>query len=482
MLLKIYNLLKKFMEAPLFIIAIFAIIFFPVAFYAFYLSNKNFALKRKIRDVMHQKAEINNFLSLFSKSLKTVEEIDNSMNTTARYIADLIEAESVCIFEAEGNYLRGVGVCGVFPLPSTSNDYAMTKPKYILDTLKRERVTIGEGLIGEIAASRAPFFLEDASEDPRVDDYCSFTRIYTIMAIPMIRDAKLTGVIVAVNTRTGTAFSLEQFSRFKFISSQVTLAQDLVRVYSNLSEQQRIEQELEFARQLQASQLPKAFPSWGQFEVHSFTRSSKEVNGDFYDFVTIDDDRLLIVIGDACGKGIPACMITAMTRSFIRAAAEHFTTLEAMLFELNNNLFRDTDEERFVTLACCLLDKRGSLLEYVRAGHTELMTFVRGHIRKIFPDGTGLGLLPNELSTFDTINLEFSKKMSIMLFSDGITEALNPEGEEFGVERLQMVYEDSLQNNDQPDVTITRITEAIDDFSGNLAQLDDQTIVIIKHV
>jgi phosphoserine phosphatase RsbU/P len=461
---------------------IFAIVFFPVAIYAFHLSNRNYSLRRRVKDVMHQKAEINNFLNLFSKSLSTVEEIDNSMNLTARYIADSVEAESVCIFETDGQFLRGIGVCGVFPLPNTSTQYAMTKPKFILDTLKRERIAIGTGFIGKVAATQQALYVEDTSDDDLMHSYSSFTRIQTVMAIPMIREGKSCGVIVAVNTRTGLPFSPEQFARFKFMAGQVMLAQDMVHVYANLAEQQRIEQELEFARQIQASLLPQAFPAWGQFAVHSQTRSSKEVNGDFYDFVTIDEDRLLIVNGDACGKGIPACMITAMTRSFIRAAAEHFTTLENMLKELNNNLFRDTDEERFVTLGCCLIDKKASIVEYARAGHTELLTFVRGHIRKIMPEGTGLGLLPRELASFDTITFQFTKGMTLLLFTDGITEALSEENEEFGIDRLLKKYESLCIDNEPLNSITNKLLETVDAFTNGASQLDDQTLVSIRHI
>jgi serine phosphatase RsbU (regulator of sigma subunit) len=461
---------------------IFAIIFFPVAIYAFHLSNRNYSLSRRIKDVMHQKAEINNFLNLFSKSLNSMEEIDNSMNLTARYIADSVEAESVCIFETDGQFLRGIGVCGVFPLPNTSTQYAMTKPKFILDTLKRERIAIGTGFIGKVAATQQPLYIEDTADNDLMNSYSSFTRIQTVMAIPMVREGKTGGVIVAVNTRTTLPFSPEQFARFKFMAGQVMLAQDMVHIYANLAEQQRIEQELEFARQIQASLLPKAFPAWGQFAVHSQTRSSKEVNGDFYDFVAIDDDRLLIVVGDACGKGIPACMITAMTRSFIRAAAEHFTTLENMLKELNNNLFRDTDEERFVTLGCCLIDKQASIIEYARAGHTELLTFIRGHIRKIIPDGTGLGLLPRELASFDTITFKFTPGMTLLLFTDGITEALSEDNEEFGIDRLSEKYKVLCIDNEPLNAITNKLLGNVDSFTNNARQLDDQTLVVIRHI
>ncbi len=468
------------MNLPVFIII--TAIFAGLIIYAARLKAKNRMLRFNITDALHKKAEISNFLSLFSQNLKSVEVIEESMNTTARYVADLIEAESICIFELEGDWLRAVGISGAFPPLHKASQYVLTKPKYILESLKREKIKIGEGIIGEVAERRESIFLEQASNDPALAEIDTVIPINTLMAVPLISEANVTGVICAVNNRrSDRPFSAEQFSRFKFIASQVVLAQNLVKVYTNLSEQQRINQELEFARQIQSSLLPESFPSWEQFLVHSFTRSSKEVSGDFYDFVEIDDHRLLIVVGDACGKGIPACMLMAMTRSFIRSMVERFTTLKDLLQELNYNLFRDTDEERFVTLGCCLLDKKNATIEYARAGHTELMVYVRNHIRRIYPNGTALGLLPAEMSEFETMCLEFTPGMSILIFTDGINEAINSSEEEFGEERLEKAFMEASKAKCKPEQTVQKLLESVDNFTGAMPQTDDQTIVIINH-
>ncbi|MDD5598487.1 MAG: SpoIIE family protein phosphatase [Victivallaceae bacterium] len=467
------------MDIPIIVIIAIVAAFAIIAFYNFYLSSKNFRLRSKIKDVLHQKAEIGNFLSLFSHSLREVEKIENSMTTTARYIADLVEAESVCIYEVEDNYLQATGISGAYPLTMSAGDYMMTKPRYLLEALRHEKVVIGNGLIGRVGEIREPLLIEDATNDYRLQNYPNANKVDTVMVVPMVHDAMLTGVICAVNSRHSGAFSPEQFSRLRFISSQVILAQNLISVYRDLSRQQRIDQELEFARQLQASLLPNSFPVWDQFAVHAFTRSSKEVNGDFYDFIEIDENRLLIVIGDACGKGVPACMLTAMTRSFIRSSVGHFENIESFLREINKNLFRDTDEERFVTLGCCLLDKRNSLLEFARAGHTELLAYTHNHIRKIYPNGSALGILPDELASFDSICLQFSEDMSMLMFSDGITEALNADSEEYGLERVQKVFKDSRSAGDSADDTMEKIMESNSRFAAE--QIDDQTMILINH-
>jgi serine phosphatase RsbU (regulator of sigma subunit) len=129
-----------------------------------------------------------------------------------------------------------------------------------------------------------------------------------------------------------------------------------------------------------------------------------------------------------------------------------------------------------------LLDRRNSLIEYARAGHTELITFVHGHIRKIYPDGTALGIFPCEMSKYDSICLCFAEGMGLLLFTDGITEVINSKGEEFGVARLQEEFKKSLLNGDEPEATIDNILDAVDKFSADPDTfVDDQTMVIIKH-
>jgi len=432
-------------------------------------------------DALHKKAEIGNFLNTFSKNLKTLREVDNSMKATAKYVADLVGASSVCVFILDNDVLVASGVAGPFPPLHNANDHLFTRPRYILESLKQERIPIGEGLIGKVAQNREALLIESANDDPRFAN--SPIEVDTFMAVPMVTEGQVAGVICAVNnSHTGRAFSPEQFSAFKFMAGQVILAHNIVEVYGNLTKQQRISQELDFAKQLQSSLIPKNAPDSEQCEIYAFTKPAKEVSGDFYDFVNIDENRMLIVIGDACGKGIPACLLMAMTRSFIRAGIERFTSLSDMMNTLNIDLFRDTGDERFVTVACCLLDKRSNTLEYARAGHTELLIGREGHpVRQIFPNGAAFGLLPAEIAgDYDLITFSFLHDMSLLLFSDGITEALNSEGEEFGLDVLTEIFSKAMLQNKTPREIVDIIIRKVNEFAGDTLQADDQTVVVIK--
>ena len=436
-------------------------------------------LRGKLTFALRQQTEIDHFLDLFSRSLRSDDELSDSMHQAAEHIADLLMAEAVCIYRLEKDRLVVSGVSGRYPLSQlTINMNEEASPDFYRQVLREEDIALGEGFIGRTASRRSSILLTNARHDEHLSEFPMERLPEQVMAVPVFRGDELTGVICAVANTNWGRFNMDKLSQLQFAASQVRLIHDLEDSYKLRSAQERLKQELGFARQLQASLLPEAVPEWGKFSVFAKTTSAKEVNGDFYDILRIDEDRLLIVMGDACGKGIPACLLASMTRSFIRAAAEHFTTLEALLREVNRNLYRDTDAERFVTLGCCLLDKKHGLIEYARAGHTELVYFIRNHIRRLFPDGTGLGILPDEFATFDTICLQMPPGMSLLLYSDGLTEALDFNGEEFGVDRLADEFEMRCNAKMSVEEVLDGLMDVVSDFEPE--QHDDRTAIMIR--
>ena len=185
------------------------------------------------------------------------------------------------------------------------------------------------------------------------------------------------------------------------------------------------------------------------------------------------------MVGDACGKGMPACMMAAMTRSFARSICSNFTTLTQFLRDINSNLFRDSDIDRFITLGCCLIDRRGGLVEFGRAGHTDMIMHVHGHLRRLSPDGTALGMLPDEDAEFETICLALDSGSSLMLFSDGLNEALDHDKEEFGIDRLTNVFSIACRHHDTASAIIDEVMGAVHEFEYE--QNDDQTIILIRY-
>ena len=461
------------------IIVLLAVMLVVMATMLYHQSNHILELQKKGAEADNKRQEISNFLTRFSAGIKGEEGFSGAMDAAASHIGEQTDSESVAIYLMEDGKLRGVSVYGSYPLVRTANKLVFTR-RHLLETLRQELIAPGDGFLGGIVISRLAEQVPCGAKDERFKSYPEFRNLKGIMAVPMLRDGALVGVICAVGNRLRPSqpFSENQFERLQLLTSRVLMVHNLVTAYGEISRRDRIDQELELARKLQQSLLPKGNPNWGKFAIHAYSRSAKEVNGDFYDFVRIDDDRMLVVIADACGKGIPACMLTAMTRSVARSLIDNFTTLQDFLRTLSDKLHRDTDADRFITLGCCLLNKKDMLLEFARAGHTDLVTFIHNHIRIMSPRGTAVGMLPGKLFKSDTICIALEPGTTVMMYSDGFTEATNAEGKEFGQERLVQTFEQACTECDTLEEIVKRISKKVIEYEES--QADDQTLVLIR--
>ena len=428
-------------------------------------------LRLELRASDARTREISEFLARFSSGIQSEAGVAGAMRGAARHVAEQIEAETVVIYELQDERLAAVGVWSCDNSDGDSGE--------LLKRLQHEVLPSGKGFAWELARKAKPELVADAACDPRFSDHPG--SLHSVMGVPLLRDGGCVGVVCAVNNRRSggeSRFSVQQFDRLKLLAHQVLLVHNIAGAYQEISRRDRIDQELGFVRNLQMSLLPGGAPQWGCFSIAASTRSAKEVDGDFYDFVRIDDDRMLVLLGDACGKGMPACMLTAMARSFARSLADNFTTLTGFLRELNRKLHRDIEADRFITVGCCLLDKRNSLLEFGRAGHTDMVTFVHNHIRVFSPEGAALGILPDDFAEFESICIALDPGSTVLLFSDGITEATDASGAEFGIERLTRTFSNACEGGMSVRAVIDAITGAVSEFEQE--QNDDQTLVVIR--
>lgn len=425
----------------------------------------------------HDRRAVVNFLNRFAHSVSTSDNIDNAIISLARYISDAIHARSLCIqfTDSSTNLLVTKAIIGPFP----SFEEFDTTMDLTEEEIKTKSFKVGRGFVGKIAKSEKSVLI-DNKKHPLLQNIKQGLVINSAMIVPIIFEREVKGVICAVNTVDNRNFVQSDLELLSSVSGHATLARNMIETYNRMGEQQRIHQELEFARTMQASLMPTSTPGdiYG-YEVYAHNKPAKEVSGDFYDFIRIDKDRTLLVVGDASGKGVPACMIMTMTRSILRSICSRFSSLEETLIELNDNIFKDTESSKFMTMAVALLDEKNGTVECARAGHTALLLKNRQNVVfSVNPDGPAIGLLPNEMEiTFETLSLQFNKGYSLLLFSDGITEALNEMDEEYGSERLLKLWKDL-------DVTGEAAAQAIlndvEEFTGDMPQFDDQTLMVIS--
>jgi serine phosphatase RsbU (regulator of sigma subunit) len=259
---------------------------------------------------------------------------------------------------------------------------------------------------------------------------------------------------------------------------------ELIRAYGELQaaqaqllEKQRLEVELQTALRIQQRFLPKALPNVANWEFEAYWQPALEVSGDFYDFVSLPDDRLGIVIGDVTGKGVPAALIMATTQSMLRTAAELFTSPGAILQRVNNLLVEHMEPLMFVTCCICVLDPTSGALTYANAGHLPpYVQSARGAV-ELRATGMPLGLMP--AMTYDERQAQLEPGDNLILYSDGLVEAHSMEGEMFGFARFRQALATPA---DCHEIIATLISD-LGAFSGNNGnQEDDVTLVALQHV
>jgi sigma-B regulation protein RsbU (phosphoserine phosphatase) len=259
---------------------------------------------------------------------------------------------------------------------------------------------------------------------------------------------------------------------------QKTLRQ-VRRLRAALADRDRLialERELAIAADIQRSFLPKegTAAERGAFAVHAAMIPAHAVGGDFYDYFWLDENRLGVVIGDVSGKGVPAALLMAVTRSLLRAGALRGDEPGPCLEEVNRLLMRDTAAERFVTLFYAVFNGERGELSFTNAGHNApFLLRASGALEELSGAQLVLGVVPGARYSTRSVGLKCGDRL--FLYTDGVSEALNPQREQFSEQRLQRLLSEAT--GDSPQGLIDRVVQAVRGFAAGAPQSDDITIL-----
>ena len=253
---------------------------------------------------------------------------------------------------------------------------------------------------------------------------------------------------------------------------------ELQQAQAALVEKERLERELELAREIQRRLLPKAFPQIAGFDCAAASRPARQVGGDFYDVIPLGSDRVGLVMADVSGKGMPAALFMALTRSLMRAEAQRSDSPKEALLRVNNLLLEISRTELFVTVLYGVVDVSARTFCYARAGHERALYHSprRGESRFLEGEGMFLGMVDPII--LEELCLELLPEDRIVLFSDGITDANSPDGQLFGRERLVTTIVESAESTAQglSDGVFDRVV----DFQAGSEQFDDMALLVAR--
>ena len=302
---------------------------------------------------------------------------------------------------------------------------------------------------------------------------------FSVAAAPLKSHTEVKGYLL-VAKKNNSIFNDEDINAINTFSDYATVAIDNARLVKESIEKERLEKELDVAREVQRKILPAKLPEYENLDVSSVFIPAFEVGGDYYDFFEIDENKLGFVIADVSGKGISAAFIMAEVKGIFESLSKTSTKPKDILVSANKILERTLDRSSFVSAAYGIIDTEKEILTISRAGHCPVILVRNGNAESLKPSGIGLGLNFTEHfdRTLEEIKINLNDEDLIVLYTDGITEAKNVDLEDFGTKN----FENILINNSKltPDEIANRVIQEVTVFSQSHSQYDDITLVIFK--
>src|SRR5437667_6163858 len=345
---------------------------------------------------------------------------------------------------------------------------------YDLDELTELQLKMGEGIIGHVALHAEPVISPDVRNDPRYINARDKTR--SEMVGPIISNDEVIGVFDLESDELN-AYSEDDLEVLMMLASQVAIIKEKVMLHEQLVEKKRLEGQLEVARQVQLELLPPSDPKLPGYDISAYNFPTEEVSGDYYDWVRIHEDQIGLVIADVAGKGVPAALLMAFLRASLRAATHIGYAPKISMSKVNYLLWESIERNQFVTAFYGILDATNRTLAYSNAGHNPpLLIDADGKARFEERGGVPLGMFRD--SRYYEYYATIEPGQMLVLYTDGVTEAMNPSGEEYGGQRLVAA---ALRGRPLSDPQLLAfIHRDVIDWTGGRGAHDDVTFFIVK--
>lgn len=349
-------------------------------------------------------------------------------------------------------------------------------------TIYDPRFQVSLSIVDQVSEQGQPILTSDAQTDARFSMRQSvmILGLRSILCVPLIRKDEVIGVIYVDNRIQAGIFSQSDLELLTAIASNAAIAIENARLYQVAVEKGRLEKELQMALQVQASLLPTETPKVPGWEFAARWQPAQQVAGDYYDFIQEKDGDLSVVIADVSGKGMTAALFMALSRSLVRASLDLARTPARGIYHANQLICRDATQSMFITVFYAWLSAQNNQVTYVNAGHNPPLLCHSGarHMKELTLTGRALGLLTSSTYTQQTVELEVGDY--IVLYTDGVTDALDANEKPFGMQRLRQVVQGMCKAPAQE--ILNAVVQAVSDYTGTADPYDDITLVVIKRV
>jgi sigma-B regulation protein RsbU (phosphoserine phosphatase) len=341
------------------------------------------------------------------------------------------------------------------------------------------RLPFGQGVAGHVAETGKTMNIVDAYNDERffsgVDQKSGF-RTKTMLCMPMRnKDSEIIGVFQIINKRRGI-FTKEDVLFLIALSIHASLAIENARLLQSALEKERMQKELQIARTIQRKLLPEQLPAITGVDVSAINLPSREVGGDLYDIIQLDEHRIAFVIADVAGKSVPAALLVSTLHASLHASISSFDSLPQLCKRLNEIIFKDSLAECYITCFICIVDLKERQLISVNAGHNVCFLLRGANILRLEEGGLPFGMFENADYNQQCTSIETHDLM--ILYTDGVVEAMDKNRQLYSEERFLGQLMENLTRS--PKEIETAVYDDVRKFIGTMEPSDDFTLMVIR--
>lgn len=396
------------------------------------------------------------------------------------------------VWELESLYDVGLSIAGTLDLDSLVDDILM-KSVSLLNARAGALIVREQGETERLLVKNFGGELVDPTRLPELPDRVVIANTPSerigaladagaekILSVPIRSDGNLLGFLLVGDKET-RAGGVDDWGEgdariLSLFGNQAAIALENARLHREAVEKERMEREIEIAASIQRTILPTQLPAVSGLLVFGANRPTRQVGGDYFDVQALPDGRIAFCVADVSGKGVPAALLVSTVHACVHLLIEGVGDLPALVRRANEHLARFSAARKFVTLFIAVFEPKDATFTYVNAGHNPAIRFTNGTSSLLGSTGLPIGMLPNVVHTAETLALQPDDLL--VLYSDGITEAIDGKDEEFGLERLKALV--GANRSEAPVEVTQRIFAAVDDFTRGIAQYDDQTVLVAR--
>lgn len=368
-------------------------------------------------------------------------------------------------------------------LPERIAIMGKTNASALLSFLRLHSLRADEGIVGGVYTTQKAEIIEDLRKDGRLGTGgAMFQNNITAMVGPLSFGPKKLGILAVTAPKNSRTYNANDFEVFKSVVEQSAFALANAMAHQAASEKKQIEAELRAASEIQRILLPERDPELKGYTIAGKNIPAKVLSGDYYDYIPLSETRQGVVIADVSGKGTAAAIITAMCRSILRSNSPSSESPAAVLSAVNRQLAPDIREDMFISMIYLTFDQKTDTLTLARAGHTLPLLWRKatGKVETLHSGGLAVGI--DKGGVFDRVTKDLEFKMQpgdcLLLYTDGINEALDAKGLEFGEERIHTALATLAPQG--PQAVVGGIIADVDRFLGGKRSHDDITLIALQ--